>query len=168
MKAEVPNLKIGANYLQLSSPEALARSQQQNLDATWTDRQEFARGELSPHARDVMAIVRPGHLFFAAVAFKGQPPDPFPADSARLAASVGMIPTTSGEATGVAPPVEKLQRIRFGLRLSDRLALASGATPENIKEMAPYLTHVLVSTGISGAPDEFEQSKLSALVANAE
>lgn len=167
IRDRVPGLKIGANYLSMMAPEALMRSQMQGHDATWTDRQEFTRGEYSREARDIMAIRRDGHLFFAAVAFKGQPPDPFPGASARLAAFSSLIPTTSGERTGVAPPVEKLRRIRQELEPADPLALASGATPENIGDMAPFLTHVLVSTGISGKPYEFDQSKLAALIRNA-
>jgi predicted TIM-barrel enzyme len=111
--------------------------------------------------------IRPGHLFFAAVAFKGQAPDPFPADSAALAAYHGLIPTTSGTGTGVAPDVEKIRRIRARLQLSDRLAVASGITPENIGQFAPHLTHVLVATGISSSFHEFDAAKLGLLMRNA-
>lgn len=166
--AEHPTLKVGVNYLTHSAPQALFRSQRNGYDATWTDRQEFTRGEMSPDARSVKAMLRRGHLFFVAVAFKGQAPDPFPADSAKLAAFCGMIPTTSGVGTGIAPEVEKIERIRRGLKPADPLAVASGITPDNISLFAPHLSHVLVATGISSSFHEFDAAKISSLMRNAE
>ena len=90
----------------------------------------------------------PGHLFFGSVAFKYQPEDVDPPEAARRAIALGMIPTTSGPATGCAPPPEKLYRIRRGIG-TGALALASGLTPGNAYELGRFLTHALVSTGIS-------------------
>lgn len=158
-------IKIGVNYLGLRSVDALLRSQKFGYDATWTDRQEFTRGELSADAKGMNAVHRPGHKFFVAVAFKGQEPDPFPGDSAKLAAHFGFIPTTSGERTGVAPAVEKIAGIRRRLGPADPLAIASGVTPENVDGFAPYVSHVLVSTGISRDFYDFDEDKLRRLMA---
>lgn len=162
--AEFPSLKIGVNYLTLTAPYALIRSQRFGYDATWTDRQEFSRGELSRDARAVLDVIRPGHRFFAAVAFKGQIPDPSPGDSAAIAARHGLIPTTSGPGTGIAPEVEKVRRMRAQMHPSDPLAVASGITPENVSEFASHLTHILVATGISSSFHEFDPEKLARLV----
>lgn len=157
-------LKIGVNFLGMYSADALLRSQMTGFDATWTDRQEFSRGELSSDAKSIRARIETGHHFFAAVAFKGQPPDPFPADSARLAAWLGVIPTTSGPSTGVAPDVEKIAAIRKRLEPGDPLAIASGLTPENAASFAPYITHALVNTGISKNDGELDEDRLRALM----
>ena len=76
-----------------------------------------------------------------------------------------MVPTTSGLATGHAPEVGKLRAIREAIGGYNQLALASGAAPENIGRLAPYLTDILVSTGISKNFHEFEPSRLHAMVA---
>jgi hypothetical protein len=155
-----PSLKIGVNYLTLRASAALLRSQRLGYAATWTDCQEFIGGRVSREARCLSGILRPGHLFFAAVAFKGQAADDLPGDSAKAAADLGFIPTTSGPGTGVAPDVSKIVGIRECLQNGDPLAVASGLTPENLHHFAPHLSHALVSTGISKSFHEFDAEKL--------
>ncbi len=155
-----PSLKIGVNYLTLRASAALLRSQYQGYAATWTDCQEFNGGAISQEARDVSNIRRQGHLFFAAVAFKGQAADHLPGDSAKAAANLGLIPTTSGVRTGTAPDLTKILAIRERLQNGDALAVASGLTPENLHLFAPHLSHALVSTGISKSFHEFDAEKL--------
>jgi hypothetical protein len=163
IRRQCPALRIGVNYLTLPASQALSRAQFHDFDATWTDRQEFSDGRPSPEACDVLVGRNPDHLFFAAVAFKGQPDDPDPPASARLAARCGLIPTTSGPATGRAPDVAKMRAIRETMRDDDPLAIASGITPENVGEFAPFVTHILVATGISSSFYEFDGDKLARL-----
>lgn len=86
-------------------------------------------------------------LFFGGVAFKYQPQ---PSDLRKAAEDVrGFVDvlTTSGDGTGYAPEVEKLSVLAEGF--GNKIAVASGVTPENVVPMLPYLSHILVSTGIS-------------------
>jgi hypothetical protein len=86
-------------------------------------------------------------LFFGGVAFKYQPQ---PLDLRQAAEEVrGFVDvlTTSGDGTGYAPEVEKLAVLAEGF--GNKIAVASGVTPENVVPMLPYLSHILVSTGIS-------------------
>lgn len=86
-------------------------------------------------------------LFFGGVAFKYQPQ---PSDLLKAAEDVrGFVDvlTTSGDGTGHAPEVEKLAVLAEGF--GNKIAVASGVTPENVVPMLPYLSHILVSTGIS-------------------
>lgn len=86
-------------------------------------------------------------LFFGGVAFKYQPQ---PSDLRKAAEDVrGFVDvlTTSGVGTGYAPEVEKLAVLAEGF--GNKIAVASGVTPENVAPMLPYLSHILVSTGIS-------------------
>ena len=47
---------------------------------------------------------------------------------------------------------------------SGLLAVASGMTPDNISEFKPYLSHVLVSTGISKDEYHFDEEKINAFI----
>lgn len=165
-----PNLKLGVNYLTERPGDALVRSLNRGYAATWTDCQMFTRGETSPEAVYCDRLLQrlennaAPHKFFVAVAFKGQAPDPFPGDSANVAAFAGFIPTTSGPATGFAPDIEKVASIRRRLDRKDPLAIASGVTPENIGAFASHITHALVATGISKDFHHFDEAKLRALM----
>ena len=163
VKSRFPALRVGVNYLSLAAPEALSRSLAEGYDATWSDAPGVRSDEVSSRAYALESVLAsrqvsadgPRHLFFGSVAFKYQPPDPDPGAAAVQAVRFGMVPTTSGEATGVAPPARKLFLIRqamdkaFGETTRAPLALASGVTPDNAYELGRFLTHILVATGIS-------------------
>lgn len=159
-----PNLKLGVNYLTMAAPYALLRSQRNGYDATWTDQQMFSAGSMNGDARAILLVKKEGHKLFAAVAFKGQSVDPFPGDSAQVAALNGMIPTTSGTGTGYAPAFDKITSIRRHLHPSEPLAIASGISPDNIAEFLPFVSHVLVATGISKDFHHFDEAKLRLLM----
>lgn len=165
IRQQFPQLKVGFNFLSLSPLEALRRSLQLGADATWTDRPGVRSDGVSVEAEDISALLlqHSDHLFFASIAFKYQPVDPNPWLAAQKAYYLGMIPTTSGEATGMAPAAEKLRLIKKG-QSSLSLALASGITADNVGEFLPYLTHCLVSTGISHDFEHFDAKKLQQLV----
>lgn len=164
--ARYPDKIIGVNYLSKPAEVGLAHSLAQGFKATWSDAPGVRSDHVFSRALDVQKMLQdhPDHLFFGSVAFKYQPADPNPAEAVSRAFSLGMIPTTSGEATGKAPPMQKL----FGIRASyskGPLALASGVTPENVRELGSQLTHVLVATGISRDDHEFDELKLTKLMA---
>ena len=102
--------------------------------------------------------------FFAACAFKGQVYDPDPGASAHELHNLGFIPTTSGPGTGRPPGEDHLQAIRTKYAIDLPLALASGVTPENVHIFKPYISHILVSTGISSGFYSFDEAKLAALM----
>jgi predicted TIM-barrel enzyme len=85
--------------------------------------------------------------------------------AARLAVNLGFIPTTSGHSTGVAADPSHVEAMRKLLEPGDPLAIASGITPENAELFLPFVSHVLVSTGVSSSFHEFDPAKLRALVA---
>lgn len=167
LKSRWPDRFIGVNYLTVAPLAALERSLLFGLDGTWTDKP----GVTSQGAGDQAHLIRelllrhPKHKFFGSVAFKYQPADLDPAKAAVNAASLGMVPTTSGTATGVAPSVTKVAAMRRALGRHEPLALASGLTPENVGVLALYLTHLLVSTGVSRSFHEFDADLLARFVA---
>lgn len=140
-----------------------------SVDMTWADVQQTrSQADSWAEARAVKSFLtalprEKAHLFFSAVAFKYQKSEPDPATASWLALEHGFIPTTSGDATGKAADTEKLRLIRESLGETHPLAIASGVTPENAAEHAPYLTHILVATGVSESFHEFDYEKLCRL-----
>lgn len=165
LKGRWPERFIGVNFLSRGPLEALERSLKLELDATWTDKPGVSGSGVSPQAQMVGArlMENPSHLFFGSVAFKYQAPEPLPVQAAWNAQSLGMIPTTSGEATGRAPDAQKLKAMRCGLG-SGPLALASGLTASNVNALGPYLTHLLVATGVSRDFHNFDEALLRGFV----
>lgn len=151
IKCRFPGLKVGVNYLSLPAHIALPRSIALGADATWFDDAGVRSDGVSAMVEQAVAPVmkaNPQHMVFGSVAFKYQPVDHDPAQAAVLARDLGMIPTTSGPATGEAPSGAKLKYMRDALGDSP-LAVASGISPDNAFVLGRFLTHVLVATGIS-------------------
>lgn len=165
LKGRWPERFVGVNFLSRNPLEALERCLKLELDATWTDKPGVTGNGVSPLAQVVCArlMENPQHLFFGSVAFKYQAAEPLPVQAALNAKELGMVPTTSGEATGVAPAVDKLKAMRAGLG-SSPLALASGLTPDNVTELGPYLSHLLVATGVSRDFHNFDEALLRRFV----
>lgn len=167
LKRDFPSLKVGVNYLSLPAHVALKRSISQGLDATWADAPGVRSDRVDDMAQRAIAPVlsaNPQHLFFGSVAFKYQPVDADPPAAAANALKLGMIPTTSGAATGVAPEASKLHAMRSAIG-DGPLAVASGITADNVYELGRFLSHILVSTGISKSFHEFDELALRHLVA---
>lgn len=200
LKETFPDKLVGVNLLKSSALTALKSvmypqvGTRHMLDMVWADAPGVSSMEVSSTACDIAQILvdHPVHAvpyppkgrvshFFASVAFKYQPAEPDPGTAAIKAWQLGMIPTTSGPATGQSPTVEKIvamrealdeyalgqavmRRGRPGEVLRAPLAIASGMTVENVKAFLPYATHFLVSTGISSDDYHFDAAKLDAFV----
>jgi uncharacterized protein len=168
IRRHIPAIAIGINYLTLPADRALHRSLGHGYQATWTDDAGLHSSGAEPLAGQCQLQLKahPEHLFFGAVGFKGQRYEPDPAAAASQALEHGMIPTTSGLATGVAPAAEKLTSIRSVIGPEAPLAVASGITPENVRELGRPVSHILVSTGIAADFHTFAKEKLVSLMAN--
>lgn len=165
LRALHPSLLLGVNYLSLSANEALRRAISMGYDASWSDKPGVRSDGVSPHTQEMARLLteHPQHQFFASVAFKYQKEDPDPGEAAKRAWALGMIPTTSGVATGSAPELGKLDAIRRTIGPEAPLALASGVDNQNIDLLSPYLSDVLVSTGISADFHTFDEALLHSL-----
>lgn len=156
IKRNFPNHQIGVNLL--SAPDELGLLQEvykAGLDMVWYDRLQ------TPEALNLLR--RPWiPTVFTGVAFKGQKQEADPVAAAEAIRRFGFLPTTSGTDTGVPPTVEKIRQLsEDGAKI---LAVASGMTPENVAEYAPYLTHILVATGVSQDPYHVDTAKLRAFI----
>lgn len=161
-----PGLLVGVNYLSLPAPRALERAIEKGYNASWSDNPGVRSDSIASFVPDIERTLQdyPDHLFFGSVAFKYQKKESDPGEAAKRALDFRMLPTTSGQATGHAPEVEKLIEIRRVIGVQAPLALASGVTPENASILAPYLSDILVSTGISANFYEFDEAKLLELM----
>lgn len=167
IKQRFPSLKVGVNYLRQPPRIAVVRSIGLGMDATWADEPGIRSDHVDPSVDlAVVPVLRqnPGHLFFASVAFKYQPVEPDPDVAAKHVLERRMIPTTSGNATGIAPEVSKLYGIRRSIGREAPLAIASGVTTDNAYELSRFATHILVSTGISKSFHEFDAVALRQLM----
>lgn len=156
LQADFPAQHIGVNLLSIPHARRVATvAAQARLDMVWFDK----LGDL----KAIAEITRPPEMtIFTGVAFKHQKQEADPVAAAETIRQVGFIPTTSGEATGIPPTVEKIRRLSADG--NKPLAIASGMTPENVAAYAPYLSHILVATGVSKDMHRVDTAKLRAFI----
>jgi len=163
-KLRHPSIKVDINLLSRGPLEAIGKALAAELDMVWADDMGVSSKGLTPTGQACVVAAQETELtLFASVAFKYQPTEADPAQAARLAREAGFVPTTSGEATGHAPSVEKIRTMSEAA--GGVLGVASGMTPENIAQYAPYLSDVLVATGISLDEHHLDEARLRQLVA---
>lgn len=159
-----PGFPIGINLLSTNARDAKANAVSLGFPMLWGDDvgvDSTGLTEVGSH----MAAPCPGLMVFASVAFKYRPYEPDAAKAARCALEAGFIPTTSGPGTGSAPDIEKI--VAMSMATGGMLAIASGMTPWNVAEYAPFLSHILVATGIAIDEHRMDADKLGLLIANA-
>lgn len=156
-------LEVGVNLLSTPAALAIELAREAGLDMLWADHMGVDSSGLSAEGHACAQQARQGGLrLFASVAFKYQAREANPPEAARQAFAAGFVPTTSGKGTGHAPELEKI--VRMSEQCEGQLAVASGMTPENIAEFAPYLSDVLVATGVSLDEYRIDEFRLRLLV----
>lgn len=156
---------VGLNFLTLGAHQAIAVSAGAGMDMTWSDNAHVHTSQPLDSAVEIADMLSKlnGHQFFGGVAFKYQRHEPMPEIAAIRAADMGFIPTTSGPGTGEAADPNKI--ISMSKALQGRaLAIASGITPDNVMTFAPYLSHILVATGVSKNEHDFDFKLLCQLM----
>lgn len=141
-----PTLWVGLNLLQTGGRmiAKLATTKSLKVGGIWKDRAssvDYAKVDSGWSG-----------LTFGGVAFKGQKPvhpDDLAAETQRWAICLDVV-TTSGDKTGQAPSVSKVEVMHRALASEGAtpLALASGITVENVSDFLPYASAYLVATGI--------------------
>lgn len=158
-----PGLWLGINYLGDAPRRAAARLCDFEFGSgLWTDDAMNAVND----PLDAEVELGDDRIHFGGVAFKYTKDigPRYQKDLARYAAYEKKIDvvTTSGPATGVPAPLDKVQRFREGV--GDRaLALASGITVDNVETFLPYVDAFLVGTGIESAYGQVDGGKVRAL-----
>jgi predicted TIM-barrel enzyme len=167
IKVKHPQLPVGVNFLSMTGLDAAIMARKFGLPMVWgddvgVDSKGLTDLGLSVQAQKVAGADDFG--VFASVAFKYRPHEPNPELAAKNALAAGFIPTTSGSGTGSAPELDKI--ITMSKATGGVLAVASGMTPENVADFAPYLSHVLVATGVAIDEHRMDVDKLKLLIAN--
>lgn len=157
-------LEVGLNFLGESALYTAKIVRENNLDMIWADYCGVSSEGLEYEGHDLAdwACLNEQIKVFASVAFKYQGFEPSPSLAASEALKAGFIPTTSGSGTGSAPSIDKIRDMSIAVQ--GTLAVASGMTCENVNEFKPYLSHILVATGISDDEYHFNIDKLRKFV----
>lgn len=163
-----PNIVVGANFLSLKPDFAIRLAAAQGLSHLWIDSCGINSNELWNDILDPAVHEKKKYngSVFVGVAFKYQPPEPDPIKAVEIALKHGFIPTTSGSKTGVEAELSKVTTMSAAA--NGNLALASGLTPENVKDYSPFLSHAFVSTGICFDNDFYhiDEDKLRLFIKN--
>lgn len=169
IKTRHPHKLIGVNLLNTRVDIGLQWALSAGVDMFWTDVPEVSSKGPQPMAlqlkNQLEAHPRHNLKLYASIAFKYQAQDPFPGAAAEEVVKLGFVPTTSGSATGKAPDVSKLQGMRHAIGPQERLAIASGMTPENVTAYTDHVTDFLVATGVSDDAYHFNREKLASFIA---
>src|SRR5574342_153790 len=170
VKERYPSLWVGINLLSRAPAEVLAAAIDTGggIDGIWSDNAGIDERTAHAHAKAFVAARRAADcsgLYFGGVAFKYQRPIAT-ADLPRVGSAAVPymdVVCTSGPGTGHAANIEKVRALREGIG-RHAMALASGVTPENVREYMPYVQAFLVGTGIESRIGVLEPRKIAALV----
>ncbi len=166
-RRECPSLWIGLNCLDLDVKDTLTRTPM-TVGGLWRDDGGIDDAALDPVAKArEFAELRNRYgthgIYFGGVAFKHQKKPDDPGKAAHLAMPYIDVITTSGPATGYPPSVEKIACMKRAIG-KHPLAIASGMTPENVRDFCEYADCFLVATGISKSDTELDADKIAAFV----
>ncbi|MBN3761368.1 BtpA/SgcQ family protein [Burkholderia sp. Ac-20365] len=169
IKRRHPGKLVGLNLLTLGAAKCVAVAADLGLDAAWADHAGVNSAGVSETGMQLAQMLKdnPQVALFAGVAFKGQQHEPEAGAAAKVAQSLGMVPTTSGARTGHPPEVRKIEAIRAAIGAGNPLAIASGLSPENVADFARDATHFLVSTHVSRDEYHLDRARLEAFISKA-
>lgn len=166
VREKCPDFWIGLNYLDLDRFQML-KQLPPDAQGLWADNAQIELNQMNPvyEAQEFdnrRAESGKDFLYFGGVAFKYQRESTNPGKEAELAVPYVDVITTSGDGTGIAANVHKIQWMKE--MIGDHpLATASGITPENVEDYMPYADCFLVATGISFSDTELNPKRVREL-----
>lgn len=158
---------IGVNFLGYNEIEAIKAAWTLGHGVMlWTDTWSSAAHDLRLEWEEYTGWT--DRNYFGGVAFKYQAPAADLVKAVEAAAPYVSIITTSGDATGTPPTVEKIRTMHKAASTAGRpLAIASGITPENVRDYLGLVEYILVATGVSKSDTELDGDRIKALIKNA-
>lgn len=173
VRKKYPDWWIGLNFLDLKPWEALACIPM-NASGLWVDDAQINEAAKHPTWRaeenwNQRKRMSNWHgLYFGGIAFKYQKTPVHDLGLVCAWATLYMdVITTSGKATGVAADLKKIKTMREAIDENTHdspLAVASGITPENVKNYVDFVDCFLVSTGVSHSFTELDENRVKELV----
>jgi len=171
MKKKYPNLWIGVNFLGLPSAKMfqIIKENDLNVQGVWSDNAEIDESkpvDVQPLATKIQ-IAKQSYgfegLYFGGTCFKYQRQVNDIKTAASIASHFMDVITTSGPGTGHAADTEKIRLMREGCQ-GHPLAIASGVTPENVKDFLSFVDVIIVATGISSDFNHLNLNKAKKLI----
>lgn len=158
IKYQSDNFKIGVNFLSFDNITALIMAQSLKCKMLWVDNAGTDKDNLieCQKVKGLQESIRDKVEYFGGVQFKYQPkPDWNLTVSIERSLPWVDVATLSGVATGVPAEIEK---IKNACRLfdSNRFALASGISEDNVELFLPYVDNFLVASSIIEIEDGVE------------
>lgn len=160
-----PDLWVGVNCLGLLPVEVFEYISPK-VQGVWADDAGIYEHSLeqsyASDTRTAQQELAPQTLYFGGVAFKYQRTVSDLELACQAAEGLMDVITTSGPGTGKAASIEKVRRMKGATEIP--IGIASGITPENVREYLPYVDYYLVATGISKSFTELDPIKVKELV----
>lgn len=161
IRENYPTMKVGINYLQLATLEATIEANRIGFDYLWADRSYINTQELDLAAKILES--KKELKYFGCIAFKYQKPEDDLEWACRTATKFMDVVTTSGDATGHPPTIEKISTMKSYIG-DTSLAIASGVTSENINDYIPYVDYFLVASSITDSSELIIEDELKKLL----
>ena len=171
-----PSLWIGVNFLGVKTKDAFIHLSSLckngcEIDGYWADNagiDERVSLEKQVVAEEIKVAREASGwkgLYFGGTAFKFQRSvdNQVLGTAAEYASRYMEVVTTSGSGTGIAANIKRITDMRKGLG-DKTLAIASGVTPQNASNYAPFVDCFLVATGISRDFHNFDPFLVRSLV----
>lgn len=167
LSKEMYDIKIGLNFLQVDTPEAMAIVNSMSIkpDALWVDKSYITPNDLTK-AELIKDLNDKSIKYFGAVAFKYQKQPS--KDELQLVCETATnymdVVTTSGAATGIAADLEKIKTIKSYIG-NHEMAIASGVDFKNKNMYSEFVDYLLVASSITNPQTEMIiESKLKELL----
>lgn len=163
VRKEYPDLWIGVNRYPLPAVR-MFNGIEHNLSGIWADDARIdERKDDQVEARKISDAKNDSKwngLYFGGVAFKYQRPVIDLEKAARIATSYMDVITTSGDKTGKAPEIRKIERMKNAIG-SFPLAIASGISIDNVVDFKDIADCFIVSTSLlKPETEEFDPSRI--------
>jgi len=153
------NLNVGINFLDLNLDASIIKLKQHNINPSMIWEDNFLNCEKPRKSLDYKG------LYFGGVAFKyqKQPKENELENVCLSAMKVVDVITTSGDYTGKAASISKIEKIRNFIG-NFPLAVASGISSENIDNYKHLIDYVLVASSITDNNEIINKNKLENLI----
>ena len=167
LSKEMYDIKIGLNFLQVDTPEAMAIVNSMSIkpDALWVDKSYITPNDLTK-ANLIKELNTLSIKYFGAVAFKyqKQPSKNELQLVCETATNYMDVITTSGSATGIAADLEKIKTIKNYIG-NHEMAIASGINADNKNMYSEFVDYLLVASSITNPQTEMIiESKLKEIL----
>jgi predicted TIM-barrel enzyme len=162
IRNKYPDLKLGVNFLQLSTYDAVQEANNMKFDYVWADK-SYLTEKITLSIAENIFNNKKEIKYFGTVAFKYQDKEEDLRWSCEKAINLMDVIVTSGEATGKSPNINKIKNIREYIG-NKTFAIASGTNDENISLYKDYVDIFMVASSITDEYESISEFRLKKLL----